>query len=199
MKPGIWSICRAGLRQGGPIDRAASRPSHRHTYLEQRPSLRHVFVLIDSRLDPQAIDLAFLQWLSEIEAAFSLIFTKADNQAPALKVNVDTFMKALTFCEPPESSSVRPRMGWDAIRFWGLSAKRSTPTDHSPLWFDFSEPQHFDCLGPGAAVSNHLVLSCAACQNAAVTIGNSIRNFRNPSSDSSPPPFFRLKLCTDLP
>ncbi len=87
-------------------------------YLEQRSSLRHVFVLIDSRLSPQAIDLAFLQWLSELEAAFSLIFTKADKLKPrALQENVDTFMKALTFCEPPRSfiSSSKDGLGRNEV------------------------------------------------------------------------------------
>ena len=72
------------------------------TYLQQRPSLTHVFVLIDSRLSPQAIDLAFLQWLTEVGTPFSLIFTKADKLKPrALQQSVETFMEALTFCEAP--------------------------------------------------------------------------------------------------
>ncbi|MEY4244442.1 MAG: putative GTP-binding protein EngB, partial [Verrucomicrobiota bacterium] len=31
-------------------------------YLEQRENLQRVFVLIDSRLDPQIIDIDFVQW-----------------------------------------------------------------------------------------------------------------------------------------
>lgn len=85
------------------------------TYLEQRPSLRQVFVLIDSRLEPQAIDLAFLQWLSGTNTPFSLIFTKADKMKPrALEENIRVFMEALTFCEtPPQKfiSSAKERLG----------------------------------------------------------------------------------------
>ena len=85
------------------------------TYLEQRPALRQVFVLIDSRLEPQAIDLAFLQWLSETSTPFSVIFTKSDKMKPrALEGNIRTFLEALTFCEtPPQTfvSSAKSRLG----------------------------------------------------------------------------------------
>ena len=47
-------------------------------YLEFREGLRHVFVLIDSRLEPQRIDIEFLAWLVECGPPFSLVFTKSD-------------------------------------------------------------------------------------------------------------------------
>ena len=37
-----------------------------------------VFVLIDSRLEPQKIDLAFLTWLGTKEIPIAIVFTKAD-------------------------------------------------------------------------------------------------------------------------
>ena len=43
-----------------------------------RQQLVSLFVLIDSRLEPQCIDLEFIQWLGENEVPFSLVFTKAD-------------------------------------------------------------------------------------------------------------------------
>ncbi len=52
-------------------------------YLEQRENLRHVFVLIDSRLPPQRIDLDFIAWLDGVGASFTLIFTKEDKQSAA--------------------------------------------------------------------------------------------------------------------
>lgn len=65
-------------------------------YLSQRPNLRQVFVLIDSRLPPQAIDLDFLQWLDQHKVAFSLVFTKADKQSLAKTArSVETFRTAL--------------------------------------------------------------------------------------------------------
>lgn len=52
-------------------------------YLERRDNLRHVLVLIDSRLPPQRIDLDFSAWLATTGTAFSFVFTKADKQSPA--------------------------------------------------------------------------------------------------------------------
>lgn len=50
-------------------------------FLADRPHLRRVFVLIDSRHPPQAIDLEFLQWLGGTNADYALIFTKTDKQS----------------------------------------------------------------------------------------------------------------------
>nr|WKN38153.1 ribosome biogenesis GTP-binding protein YihA/YsxC [Tunicatimonas sp. TK19036] len=49
-------------------------------YLLNRPQLITLFVLIDSRIPPQPIDLAFIDWLGEQGVPFSIIFTKADKQ-----------------------------------------------------------------------------------------------------------------------
>ncbi|RYG34375.1 MAG: YihA family ribosome biogenesis GTP-binding protein [Chitinophagaceae bacterium] len=65
-------------------------------YLTKRESLQCVFVLIDSRLDPQQIDLEFCCWLGEQQLPFSLIFTKADKQSSTkTNNNVAAFKKAL--------------------------------------------------------------------------------------------------------
>lgn len=50
-------------------------------YLLNRESLQLVLVLIDSRLDPQRIDLEFIHWLGESNIPFALVFTKADKQS----------------------------------------------------------------------------------------------------------------------
>lgn len=50
-------------------------------YLEKRESLQCVFVLIDSRLDPQKIDIEFCCWLGQRSIPFILVFTKADKQS----------------------------------------------------------------------------------------------------------------------
>ena len=70
-------------------------------YLEHRPNLRGVFVLIDSRLSPQPIDLEFLHWLARRTVPFALIFTKADKLKPkALEDNIATFLESLvTVCK----------------------------------------------------------------------------------------------------
>lgn len=70
-------------------------------YISTRPNLRCVFVLIDSRLEPQQIDLEFLEWLADLNAAFDLVFTKADKLKPAaLRKNVDAFLGAIAPCDP---------------------------------------------------------------------------------------------------
>ena len=50
-------------------------------YITGRENLRGVFVLIDSRLEPQAIDLDFLEWLAGTGVPFGIIFTKIDKQS----------------------------------------------------------------------------------------------------------------------
>lgn len=47
-------------------------------YLQERENLMCVFVLVDSRLKPQAIDLDFLRQLGEWGIPFNVVFTKAD-------------------------------------------------------------------------------------------------------------------------
>lgn len=47
-------------------------------YFSKRPQLVCAFVLVDSRHEPQKIDLEFMQWLGENQVPFSIIFTKAD-------------------------------------------------------------------------------------------------------------------------
>lgn len=65
-------------------------------YIEQREVLRHLFVLIDSRLEPQKIDLEFLRWLAGVEVDFSLVFTKTDKVSSAVvQSNVAQFKKAI--------------------------------------------------------------------------------------------------------
>lgn len=47
-------------------------------YILQRRQMTNLFLLIDSRLAPQKIDLNFMEWLAENEVPFSLVFTKTD-------------------------------------------------------------------------------------------------------------------------
>lgn len=65
-------------------------------YLATRPQLRRVFVLIDSRLTPQRIDLDFLLWLGDTGAPFALVFTKTDKQSAAkTRSSVEDFLAAM--------------------------------------------------------------------------------------------------------
>jgi GTP-binding protein len=47
-------------------------------YLINRDSLMNVFVLIDSRLEPQQIDLEFMNWCGQKQIPFCIVFTKID-------------------------------------------------------------------------------------------------------------------------
>lgn len=65
-------------------------------FLEGRKNLRCVFVLIDSRLEPQAIDLEFVQWLANCRTPFALVFTKGDKQsASQSQGKIDLFSQRL--------------------------------------------------------------------------------------------------------
>ena len=61
-------------------------------YIAHRPSLACVFVLIDGRHEPQAIDLEFVKWLGDHSTRFVLVFTKTDKTKPLqLKANMELF------------------------------------------------------------------------------------------------------------
>ena len=66
------------------------------TYILQREQMTCLFVLVDSRHEPQAIDLAFIAWLGENGVPFAIVFTKADKQSSGkTKFNVDRYMEVL--------------------------------------------------------------------------------------------------------
>ncbi|MBR5673951.1 MAG: YihA family ribosome biogenesis GTP-binding protein [Muribaculaceae bacterium] len=47
-------------------------------YVLGREQMTNLFVLVDSRLKPQKIDLEFIQWLGENGVPFAIVFTKMD-------------------------------------------------------------------------------------------------------------------------
>ena len=51
-------------------------------YILQREQLVNVFVLVDIRLEPQKIDLEFVEWLGVSSVPFAIVFTKADKLTP---------------------------------------------------------------------------------------------------------------------
>ncbi len=65
-------------------------------YVLSREQLVNLFLLIDSRLEPQKIDLEFVEWLGENGVPFSIVFTKADKVSKTrLAANVETFLNTL--------------------------------------------------------------------------------------------------------
>jgi len=65
-------------------------------YIGKRDSLYYLFVLIDSRIPPQEIDIKFINFLGKNEAAFAIVFTKVDKISPTeLNKNIGEFQKVL--------------------------------------------------------------------------------------------------------
>jgi GTP-binding protein len=65
-------------------------------YIRQSEKLFFVFVLIDIRLEPQKIDLSFLEWGGTNEIPLGIIFTKADKLSTAkVNLHVDRYAQEL--------------------------------------------------------------------------------------------------------
>jgi len=65
-------------------------------YFEKREQMVCAFVLVDSRHEPQKVDLEFMEWLGTNQVPFNIIFTKADKLKPeALKRNVARYQEIL--------------------------------------------------------------------------------------------------------
>ena len=65
-------------------------------YLTKRETLINIFVLLDSRLEPQKIDLEFMTWCAEEQLPFSMVFTKIDKlSSSALQKNLAAYKKEM--------------------------------------------------------------------------------------------------------
>ncbi len=65
-------------------------------YLSNRTQLQYVFVLIDSRIPPQKIDLEFISWLGENGIPFVIVFTKKDvSRKRSAPKNIEAFKEAM--------------------------------------------------------------------------------------------------------
>jgi len=68
-----------------------------YSYIEGRETLYNLFVLVDSNIPPQKIDLEFIQWLGEHGVPFSIIFTKTDKKSKSeVEKNIQKFNQMLT-------------------------------------------------------------------------------------------------------
>ncbi len=56
-------------------------------YLLHRESLINTYLLIDSRLKPQKVDMEFMEWLANNNLPFTLLFTKTDKLSKAELTN----------------------------------------------------------------------------------------------------------------
>ena len=65
-------------------------------FLKKRETLAHVFLLIDSRHEPQKLDLDFVNKLGSWEIPFTLVFTKSDKENQrTVAANVKGFLKEM--------------------------------------------------------------------------------------------------------
>jgi len=65
-------------------------------YLLNRENLISTFVLVDIRLEPQAIDLAFINWMGEKGLPFIIVFTKCDKlNKQKIQISIARFKKTL--------------------------------------------------------------------------------------------------------
>jgi GTP-binding protein len=66
-------------------------------YLLEREQMYCVFVLIDSRIEPQKIDLEFIEWLGVSGIPFAICYTKTDKLKPReLEKNVEAYKEKLS-------------------------------------------------------------------------------------------------------
>lgn len=89
-------------------------------YLNQRSNLIYTFVLLDSRLKPQKIDLEFMEMLGVKGIPFVMVFTKLDKlSSSAANKNLVTYkkemLKAWEALPPIIQSSSTTAMGKDEI------------------------------------------------------------------------------------
>ena len=91
-----------------------------YQFLTQREMLINTFVLLDSRLEPQKIDLEFMTWCAEQQLPFSIVFTKIDKlSSSALQKNLAAYKKEmLKYWEalpPVFTSSAESKFGREKI------------------------------------------------------------------------------------
>ncbi|RYG04667.1 MAG: YihA family ribosome biogenesis GTP-binding protein, partial [Chitinophagaceae bacterium] len=90
------------------------------TYLKKRENLVNIFVLIDSRHEPQKVDLEFVNKLGKWEVPFTLVFTKSDKETQkVVSMNIKNFLdqmrKTWQFLPQHFVSSAIKKQGRDKI------------------------------------------------------------------------------------
>ena len=94
-----------------------------HHFLKTRPNLLYTFVLIDSRLKPQKVDLDFMEWLGLNRIPFMIIFTKIDKlSSSALNKNITHYKKELlkSWEELPQSILTSSSTKYGREEFWKI-------------------------------------------------------------------------------
>ena len=92
-----------------------------HQFLKTRENLLCTFVLIDSRLKPQKIDMEFMQWMGLNRLPFIIIFTKIDKlSSSVMNKNITHYKKELlkTWEELPPSILTSSTTKFGKEEFW---------------------------------------------------------------------------------
>lgn len=137
-------------------------------YILGRMQMTNLFLLIDSRLAPQKIDLEFMEWLGENEVPFSIVFTKLDKLGKnAGKANVANYCQKLleTWEELPPIflSSAEDGRGRDEILDYisqlnklplDTDTTTNTPTTMEKTQQPAAAETKAEEIYPGAAIDN---------------------------------------------
>jgi GTP-binding protein len=106
-----------------------------YAYLRRRENLVCTFILIDSRHEPQKLDLDFMTWMAENQLPFVLVFTKTDKLS---KRNLDNSLNAY----------IRHlHLSWEEIpRLFITSAKTSRGKDEILRYIQENNKLYMDYL-----------------------------------------------------
>ena len=89
------------------------------SYLQNRPPLKRIFLLMDIRHEPGKNDLMLYEWFMHYNLPFTLIATKADKlNRSQLQKHTAIIRRALNAPEPPIAFSSESRAGRDEL--WSL-------------------------------------------------------------------------------
>jgi GTP-binding protein len=101
-------------------------------YLIKRPNLYCTFILIDARLEPQPIDVDFIQWLGSQAQPLAIVLTKTDKlKRHELEVSTARFiakMESIWETLPPIFlTSVISKRGRDELLYFIGAAMKAQP------------------------------------------------------------------------
>lgn len=86
-----YGYAKRGMQQRDELQRMITG------YILRREQMMNLFLLIDSRHEPQRIDMEFIEWLGVNGIPFSIVFTKADKLSKGkLAANVKHYLDELS-------------------------------------------------------------------------------------------------------
>jgi len=95
-------------------------------YIRHRPNLCCTFLLVDSSLEPQPLDLEIVQWLATHALQFVIVFTKTDRGTPeTTAANIAAFKERIAgwFSKLPETFQCSAEAGHGRSELLGVIAK----------------------------------------------------------------------------